>query len=85
MLKNMANSRRTFLKQAAAVSLGFRGLETLFQRTAYAGVQATEIPAGYGALRHTRPKSRAVTGCESRRGLWQQARAVGAIEYRLSL
>jgi len=36
--------------QAAAVSLGFRGLETLFQRTAYAGVPAPEIPAGYGPL-----------------------------------
>lgn len=44
------HSRRIFLKQAAAVSLGFRGLETLFHKTAYAGVPATEIPAGYGAL-----------------------------------
>lgn len=44
------SSRRSFLKQAAAVSLGFQGLETLFRRTAYAGVSAAEIPAGFGPL-----------------------------------
>lgn len=45
-----ARSRRTFIKQAAAVSLGFRGLETLFQKTAFAGVPAPQIPAGFGPL-----------------------------------
>lgn len=47
---NPTSSRRTFLMQAAAVSLGFGGLETLFRKTAYAGVPAPEIPAGYGPL-----------------------------------
>ena len=50
MQSHTTNSRRSFLKQAAAVSLGFQGLETLFRRTAFAGVPAQAIPAGFGPL-----------------------------------
>ncbi len=50
MSHHLIHSRRNFLKQAAAVSLGFGGLESLFKRTAFAGVPADEIPVGFGPL-----------------------------------
>jgi secreted PhoX family phosphatase len=47
----MSVSRRQFLVQAAAFSLGFQGMQTLFARNAFASPRASQLTEGFGPLR----------------------------------